>query len=295
MIRKISYFFIFLTLAASIPFQASYSPQTPHGSNHSDETRSSDLNPSQSTVLQSRHTSSRSSSQSPEPENPNVENPKKPFFLESIEKAIAIAQKNNDESLENMSSILDRSSRQLGQDAYHAFYRPEMKPCEPLSSKIVRMLYQLGLRESISVTLTEDPAEGSCKHSPYLIMINKHWFASLSEIDQKITLSYIVANLNNCEIGLNQIISAEKNSINQERLQNHFEILQENNRFIAMLTLLKKATKAGNDNEINTLTKMLEKEYSDQILPGTPSPAPAAITTRQLLAGKRDRERRDQE
>ncbi len=309
MIKKYQQFLIFLTFCSNVTGSEPYSPQTPHPSDHSDETQSS-LIQSQSTVLQSRSNSSRSLTPSPEPQNPvdHLASEKK-SQLDFVSGKIQKHEQYNNNVITQISNALNMRPEELQEKAFHEFYNPNKAPEESDHAKVHRMLYQLGLKRPIKIeilddtinsrTSTDSDNENSsqimCSFNPYMVQVNR-CFLKLSNLEQESRLVTLVERLNQCEFGIRRVI--DQNPLTNESLEvsQLKEKLANNTNIIALLRLLKKTIKDNNPKGTLHISQILQ-EYEEEVSAISftlrePLQAPQGNLTkspRKPLTGKRER------
>ncbi len=268
MINKFQYFFIFLLLNSWTAFTSEPRSLTPHPSNHSDETRSSDIASPQSTLLDS--SDDRSLNTSPEPENPNPNSKKKLDLLQSI---IDLMKKTYDKKkiLENaISAVLDMSQEEFQEKAHHEFYGPNHKPHESRKDCVRRRLHQLGLTVPLQVTIEDEPSEMTdiCKFNAYEIVVHDSFF-KISVVNQDLILAEIAERLNNDECGKEQLI---KTLTDAKQVSTATRLLEESKdtfKFMALLRMLKKSVEDGDVDRTDKLVYRLQQ--SQNIFPSRKS------------------------
>ena len=258
--HKLQHFFLFFILSSSIfilsssigiqtsektPSNPPYSI-TPHGSNHTDETRSSQI-ASQSTILQSRSNSESSLTSSPEPEDLNKKNP-----------FIVIAQ------------ILNIDPKNLSQQAFHMCHTKQ----DLIKGKILKDLFNQGLTTPVTVILQGEEEHQSpigCKPGQVIIRPN---FFNLSNTQQEIVIAQAANQLNNCFCELTAIsenVSLNNETTKPEDFKNLNPMLQEYFHYLnnqAILNLINQAREYNNSSKIRELSKFLlpyRKQCNEEI------------------------------
>lgn len=220
MIQKKSYLGAIFMIISSLHIHASYSPktspsqQTPHPSNHSDETNSSSLNPSESTMLAS--VSSRSLTPSPEPQNPALKN------IQEICKVINV----------NPENLLEEAQKLT------------LAKADPKTLSVLKQLLNLGLNKIVSIAFAPDDETGTpVGYTPNQITI-RDLFWKKHKTEREIIFAQVVNRLNNKASELQTL--AEEQLIEQDADLEKFKALQK-----AMIIFYKTLDNEAIENLIN--------------------------------------------
>ncbi|MBP6892504.1 hypothetical protein KBB68_02890 [Candidatus Babeliales bacterium] len=241
MIKRSQQFLIFLTLFCNqvhssnqLSENTEYSRKTvtPHPSNHSDETRSSSLEQSDSTAIE--NLSSQSLTPSPEPQNPEE------LDLQEICAIINI----------HPATLLERAKNLTGENENSQVLR------------VIKKLLKFGLQRIVSVKLASNDETGApiC-YKPTQIIIHDSFWTKNSTL-QDILLAQVVHRLNNRTSEI-QILAKDRlteENINPEKckeLQKNMELFCAKLDKDAIKMLIARARDTRNNKKIVKLQKYL--------------------------------------